>query len=99
MPATPDIARVRALSRGNARGAGALTGRELQVLRLVAAGVTNRAQNDPSAAGRFGRRDARRIARIVAVSRSLTDRRTGDHDEQHRQRRTGIFAVQQQRAS
>ena len=40
--AAPDVARVRALS-DTSPAAGALTGRELQVLRLVAAGMTNRA--------------------------------------------------------
>jgi DNA-binding CsgD family transcriptional regulator len=39
--ALPDANRVRALSR--AAGAGPLTGREVQVLRLVATGMTNRA--------------------------------------------------------
>ena len=41
--AAPDIARVRALSRTGATGFGSLTGRELQVLRLVATGMTNHA--------------------------------------------------------
>lgn len=42
--AVPDLARVEALSRkGTPRAAGGLTGREVQVLRLVAAGKTNRA--------------------------------------------------------
>ncbi|WP_181783701.1 helix-turn-helix transcriptional regulator, partial [Pseudonocardia pini] len=41
--AAPDVARVRALSRRTGQGASALTGRELQVLRLVATGMTNRA--------------------------------------------------------
>jgi DNA-binding CsgD family transcriptional regulator len=41
--AAPDVARVRALSDTSPPAAGALTGRELQVLRLVAAGMTNRA--------------------------------------------------------
>ncbi len=42
--ATPDLARVEALSRrGNGQTAGGLTEREVQVLRLVAAGRTNRA--------------------------------------------------------
>jgi DNA-binding CsgD family transcriptional regulator/tetratricopeptide (TPR) repeat protein len=39
--AVPDVNRVRALSR--AAGAGPLTAREVQVLRLVATGMTNRA--------------------------------------------------------
>jgi ATP/maltotriose-dependent transcriptional regulator MalT len=42
--AVPDLARVQALSRKHrARAAGGLTGREVQLLRLVAAGKTNRA--------------------------------------------------------
>lgn len=42
--AAPDLARVKALSRTAApRAAGGLTAREVQVLRLVAAGKTNRA--------------------------------------------------------
>jgi ATP/maltotriose-dependent transcriptional regulator MalT len=41
--AAPDLARVRALSRKVARAAGGLTAREVEVLRLVAAGKTNRA--------------------------------------------------------
>jgi DNA-binding CsgD family transcriptional regulator len=41
--AAPDTARVRLLSRTGAPGFGSLTGRELQVLRLVAAGMTNHA--------------------------------------------------------
>jgi DNA-binding NarL/FixJ family response regulator len=42
--AVPDLARVQALSRRAASPpAGALTGREVEVLRLVAAGKTNRA--------------------------------------------------------
>jgi DNA-binding NarL/FixJ family response regulator len=41
--AAPDVARVEALSRkGAARAAGGLTAREVEVLRLVAAGHTNR---------------------------------------------------------
>jgi DNA-binding NarL/FixJ family response regulator len=45
--AAPDLARVEALSRTAAvRAAGGLTARELQVLRLVAAGKTNRAIAD-----------------------------------------------------
>ncbi len=41
--AAPDVARVEALSRAAAVGApGGLTGREVEVLRLVAAGKTNR---------------------------------------------------------
>ena len=41
--AAPDLARAQALCRGNAaRPAGGLTARELEVLRLVAAGKTNR---------------------------------------------------------
>jgi DNA-binding CsgD family transcriptional regulator len=43
LDAAPDLARVEALTRKPAaRAAGGLTGRELQVLRLVAAGQTNR---------------------------------------------------------
>jgi DNA-binding CsgD family transcriptional regulator len=43
LEAAPDLARVEALTRKPAaRAAGGLTGRELQVLRLVAAGQTNR---------------------------------------------------------
>jgi ATP/maltotriose-dependent transcriptional regulator MalT len=43
LDAAPDLARVEALTRKTAaRAAGGLTGRELQVLRLVAAGQTNR---------------------------------------------------------
>jgi DNA-binding CsgD family transcriptional regulator len=42
--AVPDLARVQALSRKAApKAAGGLTGREVQLLRLVAAGKTNRA--------------------------------------------------------
>lgn len=42
--AAPDLARVEALSRkADAKAAGGLTAREVQVLRLVAAGKTNRA--------------------------------------------------------
>ena len=41
--AGPDIGRVRALSRRATAAQGALTGREVQVLRLVATGKTNRA--------------------------------------------------------
>jgi DNA-binding CsgD family transcriptional regulator len=42
--AAPDLARVEALSRkAPARAAGGLTAREVEVLRLVAAGKTNRA--------------------------------------------------------
>ena len=41
--AAHDAARVHALSRRAGRGHGALTGREEQVLRLVATGMTNRA--------------------------------------------------------
>ena len=42
--AAPDVARIDALSRtAGARGAGGLSARELEVLRLVAAGKTNRA--------------------------------------------------------
>ena len=42
--AAPDLARVQALSRRSATPpAGGLTGREVQVLRLIAAGKTNRA--------------------------------------------------------
>ena len=41
--AAPDVARVEALSRkGAARAAGGLTAREVEVLRLVAAGKSNR---------------------------------------------------------
>jgi DNA-binding CsgD family transcriptional regulator len=43
LAATPDLARVEALSAKAAGGAGGLTARELQVLRLVAAGETNKA--------------------------------------------------------
>jgi DNA-binding CsgD family transcriptional regulator len=43
LDAAPDLARMEALTRKPAAGAaGGLTGRELQVLRLVAAGQTNR---------------------------------------------------------
>jgi DNA-binding NarL/FixJ family response regulator len=43
LEAAPDLARVEALTRQTAAGAaGGLTARELQVLRLVAAGQTNR---------------------------------------------------------
>jgi DNA-binding NarL/FixJ family response regulator len=43
LEAAPDLARVEALTRKSAAGAaGGLTARELQVLRLVAAGRTNR---------------------------------------------------------
>jgi DNA-binding CsgD family transcriptional regulator len=41
--AGPDAARVRALSQRAVAAAGVLTGREVQVLRLVATGMTNRA--------------------------------------------------------
>jgi DNA-binding NarL/FixJ family response regulator len=41
--AAPDLARVEALSRKAGRVAGGLTTREIEVLRLVAAGKTNRA--------------------------------------------------------
>jgi DNA-binding CsgD family transcriptional regulator/tetratricopeptide (TPR) repeat protein len=43
--AVPDVHRVRAVSRAGSRtaGAGPLTAREVQVLRLVATGMTNRA--------------------------------------------------------
>jgi DNA-binding NarL/FixJ family response regulator len=41
--AAPDLARVEGLSRKAAEPAGGLTAREVQVLRLVAAGKTNRA--------------------------------------------------------
>lgn len=41
--AAPDVVRVRELSRASAPPAGPLTARESQVLRLVAAGLTNRA--------------------------------------------------------
>lgn len=41
--ATPDLARVEELRRPMARGAGGLTDRETQVLKLVATGRTNRA--------------------------------------------------------
>jgi ATP/maltotriose-dependent transcriptional regulator MalT len=45
--AAPDLARVEALSRKTTtKGAGGLTAREVQVLRLVAAGKTNRAIAD-----------------------------------------------------
>ena len=41
--AVPDVARIDALSRGTpVKTAGGLTARELEVLRLVAAGKTNR---------------------------------------------------------
>jgi DNA-binding NarL/FixJ family response regulator len=41
--AAPDLARVEALARtGATKAAGGLTARELEVLRLVAAGKTNR---------------------------------------------------------
>ena len=41
--AAPDLALVEQLSRtGSAKGVGGLTAREVQVLRLVAAGKTNR---------------------------------------------------------
>ena len=43
LAAAPDLARVEALSARAAAGAGGLTARELQVLRLVAAGETNKA--------------------------------------------------------
>jgi DNA-binding CsgD family transcriptional regulator len=43
LAAAPDLARVEALSGGAAAGAGGLTARELEVLRLVAAGETNKA--------------------------------------------------------
>jgi DNA-binding NarL/FixJ family response regulator len=41
--AEPDVARVEALSRAASRIAGGLTPRELEVVRLVAAGKSNRA--------------------------------------------------------
>ena len=41
--AEPDGARAEALTRGTARSHGALTAREVEVLRLVASGRTNRA--------------------------------------------------------
>jgi DNA-binding NarL/FixJ family response regulator len=41
--AAPDLAQARALSRKAARAAGGLTAREVEVLRLVATGKTNRA--------------------------------------------------------
>jgi ATP/maltotriose-dependent transcriptional regulator MalT len=41
--AAPDLARVESLSQRAAAGSGGLTARELQVLRLVAAGATNKA--------------------------------------------------------
>jgi DNA-binding NarL/FixJ family response regulator len=40
--ALPDLARLRALERGRPRPVGGLTAREIEVLRLVAAGNTNR---------------------------------------------------------
>jgi DNA-binding CsgD family transcriptional regulator len=43
LAAAPDLARLEALSRRTAAGAGGLTARELEVLRLVAAGATNKA--------------------------------------------------------
>jgi DNA-binding NarL/FixJ family response regulator len=43
LAAVPDLTRVEALSGKVAAGAGGLTARELQVLRLVAAGETNKA--------------------------------------------------------
>jgi ATP/maltotriose-dependent transcriptional regulator MalT len=43
LAAAPDLARVEALSGRADAGAGGLTARELQVLRLVAAGETNKA--------------------------------------------------------
>jgi DNA-binding CsgD family transcriptional regulator len=43
LSATPDVERVRSLAHKERRQNGALTDRELQVLRLVAAGHTNRA--------------------------------------------------------
>jgi DNA-binding CsgD family transcriptional regulator len=43
LAAAPDLARVEALSGKAAGGAGGLTARELQVLRMVAAGETNKA--------------------------------------------------------
>jgi DNA-binding NarL/FixJ family response regulator len=43
LAAAPDLARVEALSGKAHAGAGGLTARELQVLRLVAAGETNKA--------------------------------------------------------
>jgi ATP/maltotriose-dependent transcriptional regulator MalT len=43
LAAAPDLARVEALSARAAPGAGGLTARELEVLRLVAAGQTNKA--------------------------------------------------------
>jgi DNA-binding NarL/FixJ family response regulator len=42
LDAAPDLARVEALTRTQPRGRGGLTARELQALRLVAAGKTNR---------------------------------------------------------
>ena len=42
LSAGPDLSRARSLARPKPRPAGALTDRELQVLRLVAAGHTNR---------------------------------------------------------
>lgn len=41
--AAPDLARIEALARAAPRGPGRLTARELQVLRLIAAGKTNKA--------------------------------------------------------
>ncbi len=43
LSAMPDVTRARSLSRGHARNATRLTEREMQVLRLIAAGRTNRA--------------------------------------------------------
>ena len=43
LDAAPDLARVEALLRPDAAGPGGMTARELQVLRLVATGRTNRA--------------------------------------------------------
>jgi DNA-binding CsgD family transcriptional regulator len=43
LAAAPDLARVEALSGKTGTGAGGLTARELEVLRLVAAGETNKA--------------------------------------------------------
>jgi DNA-binding CsgD family transcriptional regulator len=43
LSATPDVSRARSLSRRHARNASPLTEREIQVLRLIAGGRTNRA--------------------------------------------------------